>query len=80
MNEESKKMYCPNGASSAVTPMMENMCSDVRLAAPSVYGRSDDSVGNSIPGFQGGRYPSAFPGDSTSLSASPIVGGFPSYK
>eukprot|EP00565_Helicotheca_tamesis_P008957 CAMPEP_0185725218 /NCGR_PEP_ID=MMETSP1171-20130828/1516_1 /TAXON_ID=374046 /ORGANISM="Helicotheca tamensis, Strain CCMP826" /LENGTH=208 /DNA_ID=CAMNT_0028393283 /DNA_START=141 /DNA_END=767 /DNA_ORIENTATION=+ len=79
-NSENKKMYCPNGPSASVTPMMENMCSDVRLATPSVYGRTEDTVGNSIPGFKGGRYPSAIPGDSTSLSASPIVGGFPSYK
>lgn len=79
-NTENKKMYCPNGPSAAVTPMMENMCSDVRLAAPSVYGRTEDTVGNSIPGFKGGRYPSAVPGDASSLNASPMVGGFPSYK
>ena len=30
--------------------MMENKCGD-RLAMPSVYGRQDDIVGNSIPGF-----------------------------
>lgn len=50
MNSEGSKIFCPNGESSAVTPLMENRCGD-RLALPSVYGRSDDGLGNSIPGF-----------------------------
>eukprot|EP00984_Skeletonema_dohrnii_P021130 scaffold10483_cov127-Skeletonema_dohrnii-CCMP3373.AAC.1 len=53
---EGTKIFCPNGASAAVSPLMENKCSD-RLALPSVYGRSDDAMGNSVPGF-GGASPS----------------------
>uniref|UniRef100_A0A7S1GFT0 Uncharacterized protein n=1 Tax=Skeletonema marinoi TaxID=267567 RepID=A0A7S1GFT0_9STRA len=53
---EGTKIFCPNGSSSAVSPLMENKCSD-RLALPSVYGRSDDAMGNSVPGF-GGASPS----------------------
>mmetsp|Transcript_29181 Transcript_29181/g.42821 ORF Transcript_29181/g.42821 Transcript_29181/m.42821 type:complete len:198 (-) Transcript_29181:261-854(-) len=49
MNAQSE-IFCPNGPSSNVSPMMENKCSD-RQAMPSVYGRQDDIVGNSIPGF-----------------------------
>ena len=56
MNDEGTKIFCPNGPSAAVSPMMENKCSD-RQALPSVYGRSDDAMGNSIPGF-GGTSPS----------------------
>ena len=33
-----------------VSPLMENKCGD-RMAMPSVYGRSDDAMGNSVPGF-----------------------------
>lgn len=43
-------IFCPNGASAAVTPLMENRCGE-RQALPSVYGRADDLVGNSVPGF-----------------------------
>lgn len=50
MNDEGTKIFCPNGPSAAVSPMMENKCSD-RQALPSVYGRTDDAMGNSIPGF-----------------------------
>ncbi len=56
MNDEGTKIFCPNGPSAAVSPMMENRCGD-RQALPSVYGRSNDSMGNSIPGF-GGTSPS----------------------
>ncbi|KAL7450573.1 hypothetical protein ACHAWC_002469 [Mediolabrus comicus] len=56
MNDEGTKIFCPNGTSAAVSPMMENKCSD-RQALPSVYGRTTDSMGNSIPGF-GGDSPS----------------------
>lgn len=76
MNNESSKLFCPNGPSSNVSPLMENKCGD-RQAMPSVYGRTEDTVGNSIPGFKGGRYPS-LSSDTSSLSAG--VGGFPAYK
>ena len=56
MNSEGSKIFCPNGPSAAVSPLMENKCGD-RLALPSVYGRTDDVLGNSIPGF-GGANPS----------------------
>mmetsp|Transcript_30627 Transcript_30627/g.72887 ORF Transcript_30627/g.72887 Transcript_30627/m.72887 type:complete len:190 (+) Transcript_30627:183-752(+) len=52
MNDEGSKIFCPNGASAAVSPLMENKCGD-RQALPSVYGRSDDAMGNSVPGFGG---------------------------
>jgi hypothetical protein len=74
-NNEGSKVFCPNGPSAAVSPLMENKCSDVRMAIPSVYGRSSDVVGNSIPGFQSGY--SWAPGDSSSITSS--VGGFPAY-
>jgi hypothetical protein len=77
MNNEKSKIFCPNGPSSNVDPMMENKCSD-RMALPSVYGRTEDIVGNSIPGFSGGKYGSIGSGSSTSLTAE--VGGFPKYK
>uniref|UniRef100_A0A6T9Z9K7 PS II complex 12 kDa extrinsic protein n=1 Tax=Pseudo-nitzschia delicatissima TaxID=44447 RepID=A0A6T9Z9K7_9STRA len=74
-NSEGSKIFCPNGASAAVSPLMENKCSDTRMAIPSVYGRSNDSAGNSIPGFKGGY--AWGPGESSSISAA--VGGFPTY-
>jgi hypothetical protein len=74
-NNEGSKVFCPNGPSAAVSPLMENKCSDVRMAIPSVYGRSSDVVGNSIPGFQSGTW-SASDG-SSSITTS--VGGFPGY-
>jgi len=49
---EGAALFCPNGASAAVTPLMENRCGD-RQALPSVYGRTTDAMGNSIPGFSG---------------------------
>jgi len=78
MNNEAKMMFCPNGPSAAVTPMMENKCGE-RLAAPSVYGRTQDIVGNSIPGFNGGKYPNTIPGGVGTLNAD-SAGGFPSYN
>lgn len=72
MNSEASKMFCPNGPSAAVSPLMENRCGDA-MAMPSVYGRSNDSVGNSIPGFKGGSSTSS----SSSITAQ--VGGFPKY-
>ena len=76
-NSEGSKIFCPNGMSSAVSPLQENKCGD-QLAMPSVYGRTTDVVGNSVPGVQGGfqRYPTT---SSSQLSASD-VGGFPKYK
>lgn len=72
MNSESSKVFCPNGPSAAVSPLMENKCGD-KLAMPSVYGRTQDIVGNSIPGFS-----SASPYSTATLNAQ--AGGFPSYK
>lgn len=72
-NDARSKIFCPNGEPSNVSPLMENKCSDVRMALPSVYGRTQDSVGNSIPGFEGGYKT----GETSSLSAS--TGGFPKY-
>jgi hypothetical protein len=72
-NSESSRIFCPNGPSANVSPLMENKCGD-RMAAPSVYGRSDDVLGNSIPGFGAGR------GVEGSGSLSSEVGGFPAYK
>jgi hypothetical protein len=75
MNSEGSKIFCPNGPSSNVSPLMENKCDDRPALFPSVYGRTEDSVGNSIPGFAGGRYGL---GDDTSTVQA--AGGFPSYK
>ena len=94
MNTASSKVFCPNGPTSNVSPLMENKCDDTRLARPSVYGRTEDSVGNSIPGFAGGFYSAGSSGSRTSSSSSKNggsampgsnfnadqVGGFPSYK
>jgi hypothetical protein len=74
MNSASSTIFCPNGPSANVSPLMENKCGD-RLATPSVFGRQDDVVGNSIPGFKEGYFSD---GGSSSMSAQ--VGGFPSYK
>lgn len=65
MNSENSKVFCPNGPSSAVSPLMENKCGD-RMATPSVFGRTEDIVGNSIPGFSGGKYGS---GTTTNLAS-----------
>jgi hypothetical protein len=72
MNEERSRIFCPNGPSAAVSPLMENRCSDLRQATPSVFGRSDDVVGNSIPGFSKEWTSSIY-----SSSADP--GGLPEY-
>ena len=76
MNSEGAKIFCPNGMSAAVSPLQENKCSDTLLAMPSVYGRTEDIVGNSIPGFKTSYAQSRSTGGS-SLSTS--VGGFPKY-
>ena len=68
MNASKSQIFCPNGTSSAVSPLMENKCNDIE-AMPSVFGRSDDLMGNSIPGRN--------LGGTTSLTAD--TGGFPSY-
>jgi hypothetical protein len=70
-NSDSRsKVFCPNGTPSNVSPLMENKCADTLLALPSVYGRTEDAVGNSIPGgFTGGEL--------SSLTAA--TGGFPLY-
>jgi len=77
-NTEASYKFCPNGPSAAVSPLMENKCGD-RLATPSVFGRSEDIAGNSIPGLANGRLPSSVSG-SGALNTNPAVGGFPSYK
>jgi hypothetical protein len=77
MNTERSKMFCPNGPSSNVSPLMENKCSDA-LAIPSVYGRTEDVVGNSIPGFAGGRYPSSMTAGNTGSISETV--GFPAYQ
>lgn len=77
MNTANSKVFCPNGPSSNVSPLMENKCSDA-LAMPSVYGRTEDTVGNSIPGFAGGRYPSSMVGNTAGGVDS--LGGFPAYQ
>jgi hypothetical protein len=76
MNEERSRIFCPNGPSAAVTPLMENRCSDVRQATPSVFGRTDDVVGNSIPGFNK-DYLAASSSIYSSSMADP--GGLPEY-
>ena len=70
MNTEGSRIFCPNGPSASVSPLMENKCGD-KMALPSVYGRTQDVVGNSIPGFADRGAPAT---DLTNL------GGFPSYK
>jgi hypothetical protein len=80
MNDESSKIFCPNGPSAAVSPLMENKCGD-RQATASVYGRTQDAAGNSVPGFSGGKYyDSGFDRSSTSTSGADSVGGFPTYS
>ena len=74
MNTANSKIFCPNGPSANVSPLMENKCGD-RLATPSVFGRQNDVMGNSIPGFKEGYFAE---GGSSSMSAQ--VGGFPTYK
>jgi hypothetical protein len=73
MNDERSRLFCPNGPSAAVTPLMENRCGD-RQATPSVFGRSDDAMGNSIPGFNKEWMSSA-----TSATAAADPGGLPEY-
>lgn len=55
---------------------MENKCSD-QIAAPSIYGRTEDIVGNSIPGFVGGKYFGTEGYTATRDGAK--TGGFPEY-
>lgn len=76
-NTEGSRIFCPNGPSAAVSPLMENKCGD-RLATPSVYGRTEDVLGNSIPGFTAPeRYVNNGPVGGTSLIEA--GGGFPKY-
>lgn len=81
MNNAKSELFCPNGPSSNVSPLMENKCGD-RLAMPSVFGRSDDVVGNSIPGFKDSKlyYVGGGDGDGDGRAgASADVGGFLDY-
>jgi len=77
MNSEGSKIFCPNGPSAAVSPLMENKCGD-RQAMASVYGRTEDVLGNSIPGFNGGRYTTQMGADNSKMIAE--AGGFPAYQ
>jgi len=82
MNSEASMLFCPNGASAAVSPLMENRCGE-RMAAPSVFGRGDDSTGNSVPGFKAGSGYAIGAGSvsaSNRISSDPTVGGFPKYN
>lgn len=74
MNVAKSQVFCPNGPSAAVSPLMENKCND-QLAMPSVFGRSDDILGNSIPGMK-----NAYSGIGGTSALSADTGGFPSYK
>mmetsp|Transcript_28564 Transcript_28564/g.84110 ORF Transcript_28564/g.84110 Transcript_28564/m.84110 type:complete len:149 (-) Transcript_28564:535-981(-) len=78
-NSEGSKVFCPNGPSSAVSPLMENKCND-QLAMPSVYGRTADAAGNSVPGFNGGKYGPVGGGSIAVGSGVDAIGGFPTYK
>jgi len=77
MNSAKSTIFCPNGPSSAVSPLMENRCNDIQ-AMPSVFGRTEDVSGNSIPGAAGGKIykGNSMPGGASSLNAEV---GFPSY-
>jgi hypothetical protein len=72
-NAHGRQLFCPNGPSAAVSPLMENKCGD-KMALPSVYGRTEDVVGNSIPGFAEGYGK----GPRVGYTAAEI-GGFPEY-
>lgn len=75
-NTERSRIFCPNGPTAAVSPLMENKCGD-RLATPSVYGRTEDVLGNSIPGVASDRFANNGPmGGSSIIEAG---GGFPNY-
>ena len=81
MNSERSKVFCPNGTPSSVSPLMENKCND-RETMPSVYGRSEDVVGNSIPGFSAApaaSYKYAAASSSATASLESLGGGFPDY-
>jgi len=79
MNTENSKIFCPNGPTSNVSPLMENKCGD-KMATPSVFGRTSDVVGNSIPGVSPELRESKSSASSNSMSSlSSEVGGFPSY-
>ena len=59
---------------------MENRCSDIRMAMPSVYGRTSDTVGNSIPGFTNEWKSSSLSSSFTNADAAADIGGLPSYE
>jgi hypothetical protein len=78
MNSDRSKVFCPNGTPSSVSPLMENKCSD-RETMPSVFGRTEDVVGNSIPGFASASAATGRSGSTTGMSSLESVGGFPEY-
>lgn len=75
MNAARSQVFCPNGRPSSVSPLMENKCSD-REAMPSVFGRSEDVVGNSIPGFSASYAAPQLGDGAVGIEA---IGGFPNY-
>lgn len=82
MNSERSKIFCPNGTTSNVSPLMENKCND-KLTMPSVFGRTEDAVGNSIPGFanrDGAAYRSAGVLVEDGTKTLQAIGGFPDYS
>lgn len=78
MNAESSKLFCPNGPTSNVSPLMENKCGD-REATPSVFGRTSDVAGNSIPGANA-EYKSKKSAVTSSTGIPTEAGGFPEYS
>ncbi|GKY92001.1 hypothetical protein MPSEU_000171700 [Mayamaea pseudoterrestris] len=78
MNNERSRVFCPNGTPSAVSPLMENKCND-QETAPSVFGRTEDVVGNSIPGFTSKSAASSYKYASSSVPSLEYMGGFPEY-
>jgi len=70
-NSERSRIFCPNGPSSAVSPLMENRCGDQQATA-SVFGRTQDALGNSIPGFADGY-------SFSKAQAGADAGGMPDY-
>ena len=74
-NKPRSLKFCPNGPTTAVSPLMENKCGDWETP-PSIFGRTEDEVGNSIPGFRKGYVHVVADRDSQRLSEQV---GFPSY-
>jgi hypothetical protein len=76
-NSSRSLKFCPNGPTAAVSPLMENKCGDWQ-APPSIYGRTEDVVGNSIPGFRKGYVHTTVASRDAKERLSKV--GFPSYE